>query len=112
MEPTQILALVLGGGFSAAFVSGIIQLILWRWNRKAAKADKAGGNEMHIKNALRILLYDRIKYLGRRYIEQGYVPADDLEDLMAMHKCYHDDLDGNGFLDSIMGQVKLLPLKK
>lgn len=112
MESTQIIALVLGGGFSAAFVSGVIQLILWRWNRRAAKADKAGGNELHIKNALRILMYDRIKHLGRCYIERGYVTTDELEDLIAMHECYHDDLDGNGFLDNLMAQVKNLPIRK
>lgn len=112
MKSTQIMALVLGGGFSAAFVSGVIQLILWRWNRRAAKADKAGGNELHIKNALRILMYDRIKHLGRCYIERGYVTTDELEDLIAMHECYHDDLDGNGFLDNLMAQVKNLPIRK
>lgn len=112
MEQGQLLTVILGGGFSAAFVSGFIQIVLWKLNRSAVKADKAGGNEMHIKNALRILLYDRIKHLGRCYIERGYVTADELEDLIAMHECYHDDLDGNGFLDSIMAQVKNLHIKK
>lgn len=112
MDLGQLMTIALGGGFSAALVSGIIQLILWKLNRRAAKVDKAGGNEMHIKSALRILLYDRIKHLGRCYIERGNVTADELEDLISMHECYHDDLDGNGFLDSLMAQVKNLPIKK
>jgi hypothetical protein len=29
-----------------------------------------------------------------------------------MHACYHDDLDGNGFLDNVMKQVKNLPIHK
>lgn len=112
MDQMQLLTTVLGGGFSAALVSGLIQLTLWKLNRKATKADKAGENEKHIKNALRLLMYDRIKYLGRCYIERGHVTTDDLEDLISMHECYHDDLDGNGFLDNVMAQVKLLPIRK
>jgi hypothetical protein len=112
MDVGQLLTIALGGGFSAALVSGLIQLLLWRLNRKAAKEDKNNDSDKHVKNALRILLYDRIKYLGRCYIEQGFVTADDLEDIVAMHKCYHDDLDGNGFLDTLMAQVKALPIHK
>lgn len=112
METGQVLALVLGGGVTTALVSGIIQLWLWRLNRKAVKEDKCSDGDKSVKNALRILLYDRIKYLGRCYIEQGFIIADDLEDIVAMHKCYHDDLDGNGFLDTLMAQVKALPIRK
>lgn len=112
MEQGQLLALVLGGGLTTALVSGLIQLALWKLNRKAAKDDKSHDIEKHVRNALRILLYDRIKYLGRCYIEQGFVTADDLEDIVEMHKGYHDDLDGNGFLDTLMAQVKALPIRK
>ena len=112
IEQTQILALIIGGVFSGAFLSSLVQLIIWKLNRKAAKDDKACDGDKQIKNALRILMYDRIKYLGRCYIEKGFITADDLEDLVAMHKCYHDDLDGNGFLDTLMAQVKALPIRK
>lgn len=112
MDVGQLLTIALGGGFSAALVSGLIQLLLWRLNRKAAKEDKCNEGDNQVKNALRILLYDRIKYLGRCYIDQGFVIADDLEDIVEMHKCYHDDLDGNSFLDTLMAQVKALPIRK
>ena len=85
-------------------VSGIFSVILWRLNRRAEKEDKADD----IKIGLRILLYDRIKHLGKRYIEREYITAEELEDIMTMHKVYHDNLHGNGFLDSIMEQVKAL----
>lgn len=112
MDQTQMLALILGGVFSGAFLSSLVQLIIWKWNRKAAKDDRACDGDKHIKNALRILMYDRIKHLGKCYIEKKSVTADELEDLVAMHKCYHDDLDGNGFLDTLMAQVKALPFDK
>lgn len=112
MSQTHIVTLIIGGIFSGAFLSSLMQLIIWKLNRKAVKDDKACDGDKQIKNALRILMYDRIKYLGRCYIEKGFITADDLEDLVAMHKCYHDDLDGNGFLDTLMAQVKALPIRK
>lgn len=102
----SVWAAILTGGVAAAVVSGIFSVILWRLNRRAEKEDKADD----IKIGLRILLYDRIKHLGKRYIEREYITAEELEDIMAMHKVYHDNLHGNGFLDSIMEQVKALQI--
>lgn len=102
----EIWLAVLTGGAAAALVSGLFQLMLQNMNRKAAKEDKNDDT----KEALRILLYDRIKHLGRDYIERGFISSEDLEDIIAMHKVYHDNLSGNGFLDSIMSQVKNLTI--
>lgn len=109
---SELMRVILGGGISAAIVSGTVQLILWRWNRRAAKEDVETKSEKQIKNALKMILYDRIKYLGRKYLDNGFISLEDLEDLLQMHKIYHDDLGGNGFLDNIMNQVKQLPLNK
>lgn len=57
-------------------------------------------------------LGDRIKHLGLKYIEQGYIYSNDLEDLIRMHKVYHDKLKGNGFYDTLMASVRALPIKK
>lgn len=106
----EIAIAIISGGAAAAIVSGVIQIILWKMNRKATKEDSETKGEKATKNALRVLLYDRIKYLAKSYITKGSISVEDLEDLMNMHKIYHDDLDGNGFLDSLMGQVKSLPV--
>ena len=34
-----------------------------------------------------------------------------LEDLLAMHSCYHNDLNGNGFLNKQMDKVMNLEVK-
>lgn len=94
----QVLTVVLSSGF----VSGLVSIITLLINRKDKNNKQTAG--------LRILLYDRIKYLGRHYLSAGKVSSEDLEDLIAMHKVYHDDLGGNGYLDSIMGRVKALPI--
>jgi glucose uptake protein GlcU len=94
------------GGVAAAFVAGAVQIIILKINRNAAQEDAHD----QIKNGLKILLYDRLKYLSKRSIEKGRIAIDDLEDLIAMHKIYHDDLSGNGLIDKLMEQVKGLPI--
>lgn len=95
----DILLAVLGSSAMASLVSGIFNLI----TTKKAKDDS-------LEAGVRILLYDRIKHLSTKYIEQKYVTADALEDLVKMHNVYHNALKGNGFLDDIMAQVKKLPI--
>lgn len=56
-------------------------------------------------------LGDRVKHLCLKYIEQGFVWADDLADLKRMHGAYHTTLDGNGFYDDLMAKVKELPIR-
>lgn len=64
-----------------------------------------------IQEASRLLMKDRLRFLCVHYIQQGWIYEDELEDLVAMHNCYHDDLKGNGFLDSQMERVKNLELR-
>ena len=59
---------------------------------------------------VRVLLYDRIKHLGKKYISRGNITLEEMEDLHTMHKIYHEDLVGNGFLDSLMKTVDSLPV--
>jgi len=103
----QIVLAIIGGGF----ISGIFNIITWKLNRNACLEDAEAKGDSDTTAGLRILLYDRIKHLGKRYILDGEISAEDLEDLIAMHKVYHDNLSGNGFLDSVMAQVKRLKIK-
>lgn len=102
----NILLAIITGGVASAVVGGIFSVVLWRLNRKAAKEDKQDS----VKVALRVLLYDRIKHLGKSYLARGNIHGEELEDLIAMHKVYHDELNGNGFLDELMEQVRHLPI--
>lgn len=107
----------------AGIVAGLFGLVQWRLNRKAQREDKAADSKAascaergaEIKalqqtvNALivadRTILYDRIKHLAKAYIKRDWISVEEYEDLKRMHKVYHDDLDGNGFLDAIMDEV-------
>ena len=73
-------------------------------NRQQKRDDKESGTEAGV----RILLYDKIKYLGNKYINRGAMTADEYEDLRAMHEVYHNQLKGNGYLDDVMCKVREL----
>ena len=65
--------------------------------------------------ALKLMLLDRILYLGKGYIEKGEISFDDRKRLHAMHDCYHKPkpkgLGGNGDANLIMEGVDRLQLK-
>lgn len=120
-----ILALV-GGSCGAAIVTGLFGLFTWRLNRKAQKEDRAADQKMvdcaargvEIKTlhdlvdalivAERESIYDRIKHLAKSYIKRGWISVEEYEDLKRMHSVYHNELNGNGFLDAIMAEIDQL----
>lgn len=121
----ELLFAILGGSVGAALVAGFFGVWTTKFKRKAEKEDRAENNRVadcaargeEIKAlsdrldiallADRVILYDRIKHLGKSYIARGWVTVEELEDLNMMHKVYHDKdkLDGNGFLDNLMHTV-------
>lgn len=122
----EFLATLFGGAFGAAIVAGVFGLLQWRLKRSAEKEDRAvntqvascaaRGKEIEqlqiTVNSLivadRTILYDRIKHLAKAYIRRGWIYMEEYEDIDRMHKVYHDELNGNGFLDTIMSDVRKL----
>jgi hypothetical protein len=100
----ELITVILGGGISAALVSGAVQVVMWRLNRSAQKEDKTDD----IRVALRIILQDRIRYLCKKYIEADEVDYDDYKDLKAMHEIYQEKLNGNGVFDALIAKVDAL----
>ena len=95
----EIIIAIIGSGALSALISGIFSIVHDR------KSKKDG-----VRAGVRQLLYDKIKSMGRKYIEADEVTADDLEDLIDMHKIYHDELNGNGYLDHVMEEIKKLKI--
>jgi hypothetical protein len=95
----EILLAIIGSSATASIVTGIFSLI-------SAKKQKHSGTEKGIQ----VLLYDRIDQRGEEYVARGYVTPKELEKIIGMHNIYHNDLHGNGYLDSIMERVKKLPI--
>lgn len=97
---TTIIVAVIGSGV----LNTILNYLISRHEKK--KCDKEGVNE-----AARLLMKDRLRFLCIHYIDQGWIYEDELEDLIAMHKCYHDYLNGNGFLNKLMSRVNELEIR-
>lgn len=100
MGQTFLIAIISSSALSA-IISGLFNIFASK--RKKDDALTAG---------VRQLLYDRIKYLCKEHISREYIASNDLEDLRRMHKIYHDDLGGNGFLDDLMsavGRLEIVP---
>lgn len=125
----EIVLCLLSGGVAAAVIKAVESMITWKLNRKATKEDKQEERQIardklqietiealqecveQLRRSDRAILHDRIKYLGRAYIRNEKIDFDDRQDLIDMHSIYHNDLDGNGNLDSLMAEVMKLPVE-
>ena len=121
---------ILSGGVAVAVVQGCYTLIVWWLNRRAKKEDDEETNttqaieevnkRLDIQEerldgctvGLRVLLHDKIKHLGQKYLEEKEIDFDDRQILIDMHNAYHNGLGGNGNLDALMEAVRALPMKK
>lgn len=112
MSETVIVALVAG---LAAVIGGLItqigEGIRQKRKRKFDKDDGKDKDTEALKAGLKWVLYDRIRFLGQKYITDKKVDFDDRRILNEMHSCYHNGLGGNGDLDVLMHEVNALPLK-
>ena len=122
-EWLKILLSFLGGSVGVAIINALANRADFFRRRKAAKEDK---EEMDmeteikqlketvdaIKDGMKFVLYDRIRFLGQAYIAAGEIDFDDRRILNAMHQSYHNGLDGNGDFDNLMGEVNRLPMKR
>lgn len=63
------------------------------------------------REALKLMMLDRIIHLGQSYIDKGSVTFEERKRLRDMHNCYHNGLEGNGDANLIMEAVDELPLK-
>lgn len=99
----EVFQLVVG----AATGSGVTAVILALLQRKWSRDDKQDA----MVDALKVLMIDRVRYLGQCYVARGEITLSDKETLEEMHRAYKA-LGGNGHLDIIMDEVEGLPLVK
>lgn len=91
----------------AAISSGLITTII---TRVFAAIDKKQEAKSGQTAALRLLMKDRLRFLCERYIDKGFIYSDELDDVLEFHRIYHDVLKGNGYLDTLIENVKRLPV--
>ena len=94
----QIWIAILSSTSIATIITAIVNAIITNTKRYRS-----------LETANRLILKDRIKHLGKSYIQRGSITIDELKDLHEMHECYHNELKGNGFLDTLMSEIDRLP---
>lgn len=98
-DVTSIVIACLGSSGLTAIVLAILQR---RWSCQDKQDALVAG--------LKVLTVDRVRYLGRCYILDGKISLEDRENLEDMYRAYKG-LGGNGHLETIMAEVRKLPLK-
>ncbi|MBS4881351.1 MAG: hypothetical protein KH138_13830 [Firmicutes bacterium] len=98
-----ILAAFGGGGLSAIIVALL--------NRHWVKQDREDDHLAALVAAQKVLMIDRVRYLGQCYINKGCIRLVDKENLLEMHKAYKA-LGGNGHLDTVMSEIEELPIDR
>lgn len=96
---TSIVIACLGSSGLTAIVLAILQR---RWSCQDKQDALVAG--------LKVLTVDRVRYLGRCYILDGKISLEDRENLEEMYTAYKS-LGGNGHLETIMSEVRRLPVK-
>lgn len=99
----QILLAVVG---SSGVASVVVACLQRHWQKK----DKADGRIDALVAAQQVLMIDRVRHLGRGYIQDGYIELADKENVTAMYKAYKA-LGGNGNLETIMSEINRLEVR-
>ena len=87
--------------------SGLTAIVLAVLQRKWACQDRQDA----IVDGLKVLTVDRVRYLGRNYINNHSISLEDKENLQDMYRAYKA-LGGNGHLETIMGEIERLPVRE
>ena len=108
---TEIIIAVLGGSALSALITQVGNYISERRKRKDSKEDTEDAKDAALKQGMKLLLADKLQYLGLKYIEEGEITFSNRKMLNEMHSTYHNGLGGYGDFDGLIKEVNDLPLK-
>lgn len=116
---SDVIVLILTGAVGAGIIKIFDNVIMWKLNRKANASDELAKHEKEaaiqmaeIKEGLRMLLLKRIQDECVKHIQNGEISLEDRRIIHMMHATYHDKLNGNGDLDSLIELIDELPLSQ
>ena len=84
--------------------SGVCSIVIVLLQRKWAKQDKQDDRIDALVDANKVLMVDRVRWLGKQYIANGEIHLEDKENLREMYSAYKA-LGGNGHLETVMSEV-------
>lgn len=108
----EIIIAVLGGSALSALITQVGNYISDRRKRKDAVEDRTEDKDAALKQGIKLLLADKLQYLGLRYIAEGEIAFTNRKMLNEMHSVYHNGLGGNGDFDDLMEELNELPIKR
>lgn len=106
MEVISLIIGILGAGIGSGVMAIVLAALQRRWQKKDKSDDKMDAQT----EALKVIMIDRVRYLGKTYIKQGYIGFEDKETLQEMYNAYKA-LGGNGHLQMVMSEVEKLEVK-
>ena len=92
---------------SALTGTGVSSIVIVLLQRKWQKQDKHDERVDALVDANKVLMIDKVRYLGKKYITEEEIHLEDKENLLDMYHAYKR-LGGNGHLDTIMNEVNNL----
>lgn len=96
---------IIGAIFASNGLFALITFLIQRHDKKTGDVSKQS-------KMLMGLAHDRIIYLGSKYIERGYITAEELDDFNTYLYGPYADLGGNGTGKTIWERVNQLPVKE
>ena len=105
MSTTEFLQVILAGGVGAGCWGVRLASLPRRWT---PGADHSASIKARV-NAQKVLMVDRVRYIGRGYIVSGQITLESKETLYEMYDAYKS-LGGNGHLETVMSEVEKLKI--
>lgn len=102
----MVLTLILAVVGSSGVASIVVACLQRHWSKK----DREDGRLDALVTAQKVIMMDRVRWLGTKYIRDGAIPLEDKVTIHAMWDAYHA-LGGNGQLKTIMDEVDRLEVK-
>lgn len=100
-------AAILIGVCGCTGIFNLITVILQhRWSRKEEGDQRIDA----LVEAQTVLMVDRVRYLGKCYIEEGHISLSDKENIRGLYSAYKA-LGGNGHLETVMDEVEHLEVR-
>ena len=92
---------------SSGVWAGIMAILLAWFQRRWGQKDREDGRIKALVEAQKVLMVDRMRHLGAKYIEAGHISLEDKETMKEMYAAYRE-LGGNGHLTTVMDEVSRL----
>jgi len=91
---------------SSGVASIVVDILQHHWQ----KTNKTNTQIAALVAAQKVIMVDRVRYIGKQYIQQGFIFLADKETLNSMYAAYKA-LGGNGDLETVMSEVNRLEVR-